>query len=73
MANATAVPYPPGLTEDDVKLIPGRYREDAIQEAWVAHLQGEDPKAAAHRYKMQELRHEKRQVCESQLVGEDTC
>ena len=50
-----------------------RFREDAIQEAWVAHLEGLDPIRAMDRYAQDELRHEKRQVCESQLVGEGTC
>ena len=73
MSEQGPVPYPPGLTTADILAVPPRHREDALQEAWLAHLEGRDPALAAHRYKMQELRHEKRQACESQLVGEDTC
>ena len=71
--STTKIPYPPGLTHAHVSRIPMRFREDAIQEAWVAHLEGLDPIRAMDRYAQDELRHEKRQVCESQLVGEDTC
>jgi len=64
-------PYPPGLTKDHVKLIPRRHREDAIQEAWVAHLEGRCPVAAADRYRKQEARYEKRRTLLPHPVPED--
>jgi hypothetical protein len=42
-------------------LVPKRMREDALQEAWVAHLSGESPTRALQNYQQRERRHEKRQ------------
>lgn len=41
---------PPGLSERDVAAIPARDREDAIQEAWLAHLEGRPPLSGAYTY-----------------------
>ncbi len=46
--------------EAKLRLIPDRHREDAIQEACVACLEGKDPARAANKYAMTELRHEVR-------------
>ena len=46
---------------------PERHREDAIQEAWVAYLEGRDAARAANRYQMNELRYERRHIPFSQL------
>lgn len=56
------IPLPPGLDAKELQMIPPQDREDAIQEAWVAHLEGKNPTAAAWRYAKQELRHRARQV-----------
>ncbi len=44
----------------EIALIPSRHREDALQEAWVAHLEGTDEIAAAKTYAKAEFRHEQR-------------
>ena len=49
-------PRPPGLTAGALRTVPCDLREDAIQEAWVAYLQWQDPRGAVARY----VRHEKR-------------
>jgi hypothetical protein len=67
--------YPPGTGEDDFRKIPKGFREDAIQEAWVAHLgelrqaelEGREPRpgvalAAARTYASRERRFEKRHL-----------
>jgi hypothetical protein len=41
--------------------VPERMREDAMQEAWVAHLSGKCPILAMSAYRRRERRHEKRQ------------
>ena len=66
--------YPPGMGEADFRKTPKRFREDAIQEAWVAHLERErmlrggqrvdpnilpDPKTAASCLVKREWRFEK--------------
>jgi hypothetical protein len=47
--------------------VPVGLREDAIQEAWVAHLEGGDPLDAIQRFDTRERRHKKRFVPVSQL------
>ena len=56
------VPLPPGTTKKTFELIPARHREDAIQEAWLAYLQGKRPKRAAEKYAINELRRERRHI-----------
>jgi len=41
---------PPGLCRSDVNRIPPDQIEDAVQEAWVAHLAGQSSTAAVWRY-----------------------
>ena len=48
------VPLPPGVSETDLLDIPVRDRDDAIQEAWVAHLEGLDALGAAVNYARRE-------------------
>lgn len=52
---------PPGINDADYKLVPPHMREDANQEAWLAHLEGQSPRKAIHRYVTQEKRHEARE------------
>jgi len=54
--------YPPGTDASTFARIPRRHREDAIQEAWVAHLEGDDPAKAASRYASTECRRERGRV-----------
>ena len=58
---------PPGMSETDLIGIPTRHREDAVQEAWLAHLQGQDPVKAARNYKDRETFHERREPSFSSL------
>lgn len=43
-----------------ISLVPVRHREDAIQEAWGAHLSGDCPMKAVARFKTSELKRERR-------------
>ena len=58
--------YPPGTDAETFQRIPLRRREDAIQEAWLAHLEGRDPVAAANAFNVRERLHEHRQIPDSQ-------
>lgn len=57
---------PPIARLDDLKAeleqVPARHRDDAIQESWIAHLEGRDPIQAINTYCKNELRHERRTV-----------
>jgi hypothetical protein len=53
------------------QLVPSRFREDALQEAWVAHLEGRSAIAAMHNYTKRERKHERREVPFSQLTPDD--
>jgi len=63
-------PLPPGLSKEQLERIPPRFREDAIQEAWVAHLEGRKPWAAVVTFLKREKRHEEREIPYSQLPDE---
>ena len=54
----TDIPLPPGITPETLARIPARHREDAIQEAWVAHLENKNPRWAIRRYLAGEIRYE---------------
>ena len=54
------IEFPPGMTEADLLLVPLRHREDALQEAWLAHLEGRNPRLAARAYGKRERAHEQR-------------
>jgi len=58
---------PPSLRRGTVRRIPRHCIEDAVQEAWAAHLAGADATAAVWRYVKQTQRRQKRIVCFSQL------
>jgi len=58
---------PPSLRRGTVCRIPRCCIEDAAQEAWLAHLAGDDADAAVWRYVKQTQRRRKRIVCFSQL------
>jgi len=62
--------YPPGMAGEDFGHVPPRSRSDAVQEAWAAHLEGQDPRKARDRFAQQERRYERRQVPGSQLLPE---
>ena len=65
-----AVPLPPSLAAGSVALLPHWCREDAVQEAWVAHLSGQDAGQAARAYVRRARRREMRATCFSQLPPE---
>ena len=58
------LPKIPNLTslQAEIRLVPERHREDAIQEAWAAHLCGDCPIKAVGRFKKREMRRERREV-----------
>jgi hypothetical protein len=58
---------PAALDGGTVMRIPRRYREDAVQEAWVAHLAGRDPNAAVWAYVKRRARTERKSLPFSQL------
>lgn len=55
---------PPSVSPDrlqaELRLTPRRDREDAAQEAWVAHLTGGDPARAVNTFATRERRHRAR-------------
>jgi hypothetical protein len=59
-----------GQFEAQLAKVPARMREDALQEAWVAHLSGEDALRALWRYTQREKRIEKRHVPIEQNDGD---
>jgi len=64
--------YPPlapkqlAKLKTELDLIPRRFRQDAIQEAWVAHLEGRNPISTIKDYCRRELLHEERETPFSQ-------
>lgn len=52
--------YPPNTSAADFQKYPLRFRADAVQEAWVAYLEGGDPLAGASKFASRERRFEKR-------------
>ncbi len=61
--NAT---LPPVCTVDrlslELRLVPHAYREDAVQEAWLAFLSGHDPARAVNTYARRERRLRRRMI-----------
>ena len=53
----TDTPLPPGLQKQTIERIPADLREDAIQEAWLAHLEGKNPGWAVRRYVRREAQY----------------
>lgn len=55
----------PPATDDrklalELRLVTALDKEDALQEAWVAHLEGRDPARAVNTYAQRERRHRRR-------------
>ena len=48
--------------------VPARHREDALQEAWLAHLEGRNPQSAIRAYARSETRHEERERTSADLT-----
>ena len=46
----------------ELRLVPRAVRADAVQEAWVAHLQGGNPARAVNTFARRESRHRVREV-----------
>ncbi|HUS92088.1 MAG TPA: hypothetical protein VM695_09575 [Phycisphaerae bacterium] len=65
-----AVPVPPSLDGRTLVRVPYPYREDALQVAWVAHLEGHSANRAVVAYVNFRRRREARTVCFSQLDPE---
>jgi len=62
---------PPGFQKLIYLLTPHRHREDLVQEAWVAFLEGRNPSTAARNALAREMLHEHRERAVSQLRGEE--
>jgi hypothetical protein len=65
------VPLPPTLTGATVLRIPRHLHDDAVQEAWAAHLAGQDPNLAVWSFLDRFRRAERRCVCFSQLEPDE--
>jgi hypothetical protein len=61
-SGAVASPWPPGLTRIAIARCPHFLREDAIQEAWAAHLAGEKPDSAVRRFTRRQQREQHPQL-----------
>ena len=61
---------PPGVRPAVLAGVPKQYRREAVQEAWVAHLEGDDPERRVWRWFRRLRRHEARFTCFSQLGPE---
>jgi hypothetical protein len=53
--------------ELELRLGPHRDREDAVQEAWLAHLEGRDPATAANTYLRRQRRYRQREAATDPL------
>ena len=67
MKPATLPALPPSLRRGTIRRIPRQLMDDAAQEAWAAHLAGDDANAAVWKYVKRTARHEMRVICFSQL------
>ena len=54
--------------ERALALVPARHREDVLQEAWLAHLEGRNPQSAIRAYVRSETRHEERERASADLT-----
>lgn len=70
MKTDTPPALPPSLARGTECRIPRHCMEDAIQEAWAAHLAGNDANVAVWRLVQRNRRHRRRVVCFSQLDPE---
>ncbi|MBL7134842.1 MAG: hypothetical protein ISS78_12140 [Phycisphaerae bacterium] len=62
---------PPGFQRLIYMLAPLRHREDLVQEAWAAFLEGRNPSTVARNALAREMLHENRERAVSQLTGEE--
>jgi len=62
MTTVSADIAPNADLERELRFINGMEREDAVQEAWVAHLEGESARDAVSRYRHRERRRRTREV-----------
>ena len=73
MSKAESMKFPPVTgnalrsLQAAIKRVPERYRQDAVQEAWLAHLEGRSPASAVAEYRRREQLHEQRETAMSQL------
>jgi hypothetical protein len=54
-----------GRLEAELGLVPHADREEAVQEAWLAHLSGRSPARAARTFARRERRHRRRETAAS--------
>lgn len=66
----TALPPVTGSEKLDLelRLVPDAHREDAVQEAWLAFLSGDDPARAVNTFSRRERRRRRRLVASSRRV-----
>jgi len=61
--NAVRPPAPrPDKLDLELRLCPARDREDAMQEAWLAALEGRNPARAVNTFAQRERRHRRREA-----------
>lgn len=60
--------FPPGFDKGVLLRAPRRIREDMLQEAWLAFLQGRDPTTRAKNFRKKEARYERRMIPMSTLL-----
>jgi hypothetical protein len=64
--------FPPSQTPDrlalELRFVHAEDREDAVQEAWLAHLEGRDPAKAVSAFRHRLRRRRIREVVSSDLV-----
>jgi hypothetical protein len=46
------------ILELELKMVPGRHRDDAVQEVWLSHLEGRDPVATIRTFASSQYRHD---------------
>ena len=63
--------FPPGFSRLIYMLTPHRHREDLVQEAWLAFLEGRNPSTVARNSLTREMLHERRERGKSQLDAKE--
>lgn len=48
--------------ERELRMVQLRDRDDAVQEAWIAHMEGRDPAKAVHAFRERQRRHRAREM-----------
>ncbi len=59
----------PDKLDLELRLCPSRDREDALQEAWLAALEGRNPARAVNTFAQRERRHRKRETTCREKAG----